>query len=91
MTTVSFIEYPTIVKTAATIDKLISKLNNENIPKLYESLHSSIVKLFYCKFNKNWIEHDYKIIECQYLSKFGVCYQSTKKSIVDLNKKKKII
>ena len=29
ITTVSFIEYPTIVKTAATIDKLISRLKNE--------------------------------------------------------------
>ena len=34
ITTVSFIEYPTIVKTAATIDKLISKPNNEKIPNV---------------------------------------------------------
>ena len=34
ITTVSFIEYPTIVKTAATMDKLISKEKNENTPKV---------------------------------------------------------
>ena len=34
ITTVSFIEYPTIVKTAAIIDKFISKPNNENNPKV---------------------------------------------------------
>ena len=34
ITTVSFIEYPTIVKTAATIDKFISKLKAENIPSV---------------------------------------------------------
>ena len=34
ITTVSFIEYPTIVKIAATIDKFISKLNNEKRPKV---------------------------------------------------------
>jgi hypothetical protein len=34
ITTVSFIEYPTIVSTAAIIDKFISKLNNENKPKV---------------------------------------------------------
>ena len=34
MTTVSFIEYPTMVKTAAIIDKLISKDRIEKIPKV---------------------------------------------------------
>jgi len=34
MTTVSFMEYPTIVKTAAIIDKLISRPSNENKPKV---------------------------------------------------------
>ena len=32
ITTVSFIEYPTIVKTAAIIERLISKDSTENIP-----------------------------------------------------------
>ena len=34
ITTVSFIEYPTIVKTAATIERLISRENTENIPNV---------------------------------------------------------
>jgi len=34
ITTVSFIEYPTMVKTAAIIDKLISRLNKENTPNV---------------------------------------------------------
>ena len=34
ITTVSFIEYPTIVKIAAIIDKFISKLNREKTPKV---------------------------------------------------------
>ena len=34
MTTVSFIEYPTIVNTAAIIDKFISRLNNEKTPRV---------------------------------------------------------
>ena len=34
ITTVSFIEYPTIVSTAATIERLTSNDNNENIPKV---------------------------------------------------------
>ena len=34
MTTVSFIEYPTIVNTAAIIDKFISKLNSEKTPRV---------------------------------------------------------
>ena len=34
ITTVSFIEYPTIVNTAATIDKFISKDKKENIPNV---------------------------------------------------------
>ena len=34
ITTVSFIEYPTIVSTAATIDKLISREKIENIPNV---------------------------------------------------------
>ena len=34
ITMVSFSEYPTIVKKAATIDKLISKFNIEKIPKV---------------------------------------------------------
>ena len=34
ITTVSFMEYPTIVKTAAIIDKLISKFKRENKPNV---------------------------------------------------------
>ena len=34
ITTVSFIEYPTIVNTAAIIDKLISRPNKEKSPKV---------------------------------------------------------
>ena len=34
ITTVSFIEYPTIVKTAATIERLISNENTENTPNV---------------------------------------------------------
>ena len=34
ITIVSFNEYPTIVKNAAIIDRLISRFNNENIPRV---------------------------------------------------------
>ena len=70
-----------------------------NNPLLLSGSKTKVERLFllencdYIFFNSNWTKNKFfeDISENQYLSKFGVCYQSTKKSIVDLNKKKKII
>ena len=81
------------------------KLNSKTIiyfhnnPLLLSGSKTKAERLFllencdYIFFNSNWTKNKFfdDIAENQYLSKFGVCYQSTKKSIVDLNKKKKII
>jgi len=47
----------------------------------------------YIFFNSNWTKNKFfdDISENQYISKFGICYQSTKKSSVNLKKKEKII
>ena len=47
----------------------------------------------YIFFNSNWTKNKFfdDISEIQHISKFGICYQSTKKSLVDLKKKEKII
>ena len=53
ITTVSFIEYPTIVKIAATIDKLISKFNRENNPRVIITSwkRASIAPILNCHSN----------------------------------------
>ena len=50
-------------------------------------------KCEYIFFNSIWTKNQFfnKINEDEYHSKFGICYQSTKKDKVKLNKKKKII
>ena len=42
-------------------------------------------------FNSNWTKNQFfkDLNEVNYIKKFGVCYQSTKKAKVNLNKKKK--
>ncbi len=47
----------------------------------------------YIFFNSNWTKRKFfsEINEDNYIDKFGVCFQSTKKTKINLNKKKKII
>ena len=47
----------------------------------------------YIFFNSNWTKNQFfkEINENSYISKFGICFQSTKKSKVNLNSKQKII
>ena len=47
----------------------------------------------YIFFNSNWTKNKFftNIDENNYLSKFGICFQSTKKMKVNLSKKKKLI
>ena len=44
-------------------------------------------------FNSNWTKNQFfkDLNEVNYIKKFGICYQSTKKAKVNLNKKKNII
>ena len=46
-----------------------------------------------CFFNSNWTKKQFfqDIEEDKYIDKFGICYQSTKKTNVNLNLKKNII
>ena len=54
---------------------------------------SILNKCEYIFFNSNWTKDQFfkDLIEDEYTPKFGICYQSTLKSKVDFNKKKKII
>ncbi len=62
-----------------------SKSNNERIKLLN--------KCEYIFFNSNWTKNQFfkDIDENNYISKFGICFQSTKKMKINFNKKENII
>ena len=84
---------------------LKKKLNSKviiyfhNNPLLLSGSKTKTERLFllencdYIFFNSNWTKNKFfeNISETQYISKFGICYQSTKKSLVNIKKKEKII
>ena len=70
--------------------------NNPSTISGSKSLNDRLLLLDRCEyifFNSNWTKNQFfkGIDENNFKSKFGVCFQSTKKTKVDINKKQKLI